>query len=263
MEEIQAAVRDMRNIDRYMRDQITAAKNRRGTVPANPDINNPYQPPATTQPITTPPATNQPTTNQPSTTQPTTTQPAVPGVLDVNNPNSIRQYLEKQLAALPGKPADARVSGVSASTFEIAFSDTEEQYGLVYLPQVKAVADWLVTELKRGDLVRQGLKEQYVTIAADLRDANVNTPSQVKYRSEFGNPFFATYRLNGQDQVLQVPGNSVLTRGSLAVAKAYNLKRYFATQLGLPESSIQIELRAPAPGTATAQTTKIVVGYKK
>ncbi|MEZ4942355.1 MAG: PorP/SprF family type IX secretion system membrane protein [Saprospiraceae bacterium] len=253
MEEIQAAVRDMRNIDRYMRDQITAAKNRRGTVPANPGANNPYQPPVTTQPTTT----------QPTTTQPTTNQPAVPGVLDVNNPNSIRQYLDKQLAAVPNKPADARVSGVSASTFEIAFSDAEEQYGLVYLPQVKAVADWLVTELKRGDLVRQGLKEQYITIVADLRDANVNIPTQVKYRSEFGNPFFATYRLNGQDQVLEVPGNSVLTRGSLAVTKAYNLKRYFASQLGLPESAIQIDMRAPAPGTAAAQTTKIVVGYKK
>ncbi|MCB0534775.1 MAG: PorP/SprF family type IX secretion system membrane protein [Saprospiraceae bacterium] len=248
MEEIQAAVRDMRNIDRYMRDQITAAKNRRGTVPANPNANAPYQPPVTTQPVTT---------------QPTTAQPAVPGVLDVNNPNSIRQYLDKQLAAVPNKPADARVSGVSASTFEIAFSDAEEQYGLVYLPQAKAVADWLVTELKRGDLVRQGLKEQYITIAADLRDANVNTATQAKYRGEFGNPFFATYRLNGQDQVLEVPGNSVLTRGSLAVAKAYNLKRYFASELGLPESAIQIEMRAPALGTAAAQTTKIVVGYKK
>jgi type IX secretion system PorP/SprF family membrane protein len=245
--EIQAAVSDMRNIDGYMREKITAAKNRRGTIQMVPGTNTPVNP-------------NQPPTSYPN-QQPT--QPVVSGTLDVNNPASIRQYLDQQLAALPNKPADARVSGVSASTFEIAFSDVQEQYGLVNLPEVRAVADWLITELKRGELVKRGLKEQYITIVADLRDANILAPLATPYRGEFGNPFFAPYRLNGQEQVATVASNAQLNRGTLAVLKGYNLRRYLASQLGLSETAIQLELRAPASGTSAVQTTKLIVGYGK
>jgi len=188
-----------------------------------------------------------------------TLRASLPALLDVNDPSTIQNYLSAELASLANKPENAKVVAAPANAVAVQYADAEETYKTSV--KIKALADWLgarVLELKA-----EGLAFESARLTAEILYNNVETRTDAKYASDYGQPFKTTYKLNGKDKTANIKKDAALTLETLGVLKLHDLKRYLAAKIGVPEDKITLELTAPNPKNDYQQVTRITVNYRK
>jgi|GEM_PF-3205496 len=187
-----------------------------------------------------------------------TLRTSLPVLLDINNPVTIQNYLSAELAALTNKPEDSKVVA-APNAVAVQFADAEETYKTS--AKIKALADWLGARVQ--ELKAEGLVFESARLSAEILYNNVETRTDAKYASDYGQPFKTTYKLNGKDKTSNIKKDAALTLETLGVLKLHDLKRYLAAKIGVPEDKIILELTAPNPKNDYQQVTRIAVNYRK
>lgn len=183
-------------------------------------------------------------------------------LLDVNDPASIQSYLANDLSSLSDKPDEAKVLQVTATTIEIYYADAGEAYKVTAgAGKVKSLADWL--GMRIAELKNEGVQFESARLAADLLNSNVTSRVDARYGADYGQTFKTPYKLNGKNATSNIKRDDVLTRETLAVLKLYDLKRYLAGKIGLPDDKITLELTAPNPDNEYQQMTRVILNYRK
>ena len=183
-------------------------------------------------------------------------------LLNVNDPASIQNFLTLELASLTDKPDETTVLCVTPTTIEIQYADAEEAYKVTAgTGKVKSLADWLGTRV--AELKNEGLQFESARLAADLLYGNVETRVDAKYTSDYGVTFKTPYTLNGKKKDSNIRKDATLTLETLAVLKLYDLKRYIAGKIGMPDDKITLELSAPNPNNEYQQMTRVILNYRR
>lgn len=188
-----------------------------------------------------------------------TLRASLPALLDVNDPATIQNYLSAELASLTNKPESAKVVPAPANAVAVQYADAEETYKTSV--KIKALADWLGARVQ--ELKAEGLTFESARLTAEILYNNVETRTDAKYASDYGQPFKTTYKLNGKDKPANIKKDAALTLETLGVLKLHDLKRYLAAKIGVPEDKITLELTAPNPKNDYQQVTRITVNYRK
>ncbi len=183
-------------------------------------------------------------------------------LLNVNDPASIQNFLTLELASLTDKPDETTVLRVTPTTIEIQYADADEAYKVTAgAGKVKSLADWLGTRV--AELKNEGLQFESARLAADLLYGNVETRVDAKYTSDYGVTFKTPYTLNGKKKDSNIRKDATLTLETLAVLKLYDLKRYIAGKIGMPDDKITLELSAPNPNNEYQQMTRVILNYRR
>lgn len=184
---------------------------------------------------------------------------SLPALLDINDPATIQNYLGAELSALPNKPEDVKVVAGAPNSIAVQYADAEEAYKSS--AKIKLLADWLGARVQ--ELKAEGLVFETARLSAEILYNNVDTRTDARYASDYGQPFKTAYKLNGKDKTANIKKDAALTLETLAVLKLHDLKRYLAAKIGVPEDKITLELTAPNPKNDYQQVTRIVVNYRK
>lgn len=184
---------------------------------------------------------------------------SLPALLDINDPGTIQNYLVAELGALPNKPEDVKVVPGAPNSIAVQYADAEEAYKSS--AKIKLLADWLGARVQ--ELKAEGLVFESARLSAEILYNNVETRTDAKYASDYGQPFKTTYKLNGKDKTANIKKDAALTLETLAVLKLHDLKRYLSAKIGVPEDKITLELTAPNPKNDYQQVTRIAVNYRK